>query len=123
MSLRFRLLDADRLARTLASACIGRGALTANGQAAAMANAAVAVDRLEALEVALNFAAKITFNRQFAGGDRVDQLTHLLGAEVLGANIRINIGLFEDAFSSRRPDPVDIRKGGFDALVAGNFNT
>ena len=123
MSLRLRLLDADGLTRTLASAGIGRSALTADRQAAAMADATVAVNGLEALEVALDLAAKIAFNRQFAGCDRMDQFTHLLGAEVFGANIGIDIGLFEDALGRRWPDSVDIRKRGFDAFVAGNFNT
>ena len=50
-------LDADGFTGAFASAGVGGGALAAHGEAAAMANAAVTVDRLEALEVALKFAA------------------------------------------------------------------
>ena len=53
-----------------------------------MADAAVAVDRLEALQVALHFAAQIALDRQLARGDRLDDLVELLGAQVLGAGIR-----------------------------------
>ena len=88
-----------------------------------MADAAIAVDRLEPLQVALNLAAKVTFDRQFASRDSVNQLAHLLGAEVFRPDIRIDISLFEDAFRRRWPDSVNIREGGFDAFVAGNFNT
>src|SRR6185503_19797430 len=48
--------DADGLARALAGAGVGAGALAADGEAATMPNATIAVDRLEALQVAGDFA-------------------------------------------------------------------
>ena len=41
--------DADGLARAFASAGVGLGALAADGQAAQMANAAIALDALQTL--------------------------------------------------------------------------
>ena len=53
----------------------------------------------------------------------MDQFTHLLRGKVFGPEIGVDIGLFENALGSRGPDSINIRKGGFDAFVAGNFNT
>ena len=63
----FRVLvadDADRLARTFAGARVGRGALAAHRQAAAMPDPAITIDRLQTLQIALHFAAQIAFDRR-----------------------------------------------------------
>jgi len=115
-------LHTDRLARSLACAGIGGGALPTDREAAAMADAAIAIDGLEALEVGLQLAAQIAFNRELARGDGVDDLVELLGGQILGADVRIDIGLLEDAERGARANAVDVRKRRGNALVAGNFN-
>ncbi len=55
-------LHADCLAGALAGSGVGRGALATDGQSAPVADAAITVDCLEALEIALNFAAKVAFD-------------------------------------------------------------
>jgi hypothetical protein len=76
-------LDADGLAGALAGAGVGAGALAAHGQAAAMADAAVAIDGLEALEIRLDFPAQVALDGELAGGDGVDELVKLLGVRFL----------------------------------------
>src|SRR6056297_2139480 len=58
------LLDGDRLRRALAGAGIGVGALAAHGQVAAMAQAAIAAEIHQPLDVHLHLAAQVTFDRQ-----------------------------------------------------------
>ena len=80
--------DADGLARALAGAGVGLGALAADGKTAAMADATVAIDRLEALQIALDIPAEIALDQQAAAGDRVDDGVELLDAQILGARHR-----------------------------------
>jgi len=112
---------ADRLTRAFTGAGIGGGALTANRKVAAVTDATVAVDRLEAFQVDLQFASKIAFDLQFAGGNRLDDLVELLRREVLRPGIRVDVDLLEDLLCSTRADPVNVWQGRFDAFVAGNF--
>ena len=87
-----------------------------------MADAAVAINRLQALEIRLQLAAQITLDRQLAGGDRLDDLVELLAAQILRAEIGIDVGLFEQLFRRARTNAENVGKRRFDALVAGNFN-
>ena len=57
-----RHAHADGLARTLPGAGIGLGALTTHWQAAEVADAAVALDALEALQVHADFTAQVAFD-------------------------------------------------------------
>jgi len=52
---------------------VGAGALAADGQAAAMADAAVAIDGLEALQVAGDFTAEIALHHPLVVGDDVEE--------------------------------------------------
>jgi hypothetical protein len=52
------------LARTLAGTCIGAGALTAHRQATTVAEAAIATDVHQTLDVHRGFAAQIAFDRE-----------------------------------------------------------
>jgi hypothetical protein len=85
-----------------------------------MANATVAVDRLKALQVALDVTTEITFNQQTARGDGLDDLIEMFRAEVLGEHIWGDVRVFEDLFGGTWADPVDVRKGGLNAFVAGD---
>ena len=97
--------------------------MTTNGQSAAVADATIAVNGLEALEVCLNFTPEITFDGQLARSDRLDDVVQLLRREILGANIRFDVRLLEDLLRGARADPVNVWQRSVDALVAGVFNS
>jgi len=88
-----------------------------------MADAAVAIDRLEALQIALQLAAKIAFDDDAILADRADDRADLLGRKIFRANVRIDVGLLEDALGGLRADAVDVGQRRFDAFVAGNINS
>ena len=115
-------LHADSFPRPFASAGVCARALSTNREAAPMADTAVAVDRLQALEVGLQLAAQIALDRQFARGDRLDDLVELLVRQILRTRLRIDIGLLEDLLRRARANAVDVRQRRFDAFVAGDFN-
>ena len=75
-----------------------------------MADATIAIDRLEALEVALDIAAKVAFDQEIVGGDGLDDLVDLLNRKVLRADIAVDVGLFEDLLRPGWPDAVNIRQ-------------
>jgi len=113
--------DADGLAGPLAGAGIGLGALSPDGKPATVAKATVAIDCLETLEVALKFTTKITLDDDLLGRNCGNDRTDLLGRKLLGAGIRVDVGLLENALGGLRANAVNVNKGGFDALVAGDF--
>ena len=86
-----------------------------------MANSAIAIDRLEALEIALNLAAKIAFDEDLIRGDRLNDVIELLRREALRPDIRVDIGLLEHFLCEARPDPVNVREGSFDPFITGDF--
>ena len=88
-----------------------------------MTDATVAVDRLQALQIALNFPTQIAFDRDFARVDRVNDCVQLFGRKILGPDIRVNVGLFENLFRVARAHAINVGQGGFDAFVAGDINS
>ena len=88
-----------------------------------MTNAAIAIDGLQALEIALNFPAEIAFDDDLLRADRLDDVVELFRRQAFRAGVRIHVGLFEHFLREARADAVDVRQGRFDAFVAGNFNT
>lgn len=113
--------DTDRLARTFPRAGVGLGALTADREAAQMADAPIAFNTLEALEVHADFAAKIAFDDIFAVLDCVHDLGKLRFGEVLGADRGIDVCGGKDVFRVIRADAVNIAERDINALVGGNF--
>jgi hypothetical protein len=70
--------------------------LSADGETAAVAKSAVAVDGLESFEVGLDFAAEVTFDDKFVGLDGLSDGIDLGISEFVAAGCRINLGLFEE---------------------------
>ena len=66
-----------------------------------MPNPAITIDRLQTLEVALHFTAQIAFDRDLVGRDRVNDFVELLRGKIFRAQIRIDIGLIENALRDR----------------------
>jgi hypothetical protein len=112
-------LHADRLARTFARAGVGLGALAAHGQAAHVADATVALDALQALEVHAEFAAQIAFDDIFAFLDRVNDLGELRLGQILRADGRVNVRAFENLLRVDRADAVNVAERNVNALAGG----
>ncbi len=55
--------------------------------------------------------------------DDLNDAVELLVGELLGADVGADFGLLEDELGAGRADALDIRKRGFDALVAGDVDT
>lgn len=115
--------DADGFAGAFASASVGLRALATDWEAATVADAPVAINSLEALEVLLDFAAEVTFDEDAVGVDGLDDFVELFGGKVFCADIGVDAGVFEDLFHVAGSDAVDVREGGFDAFVARDVNT
>ena len=88
-----------------------------------MPDAAIAIDRLQALQIALHFAAQIALDRDLVVRDRMNDLVDLLRASGLSPAVRIDVGLLEDAPGGARADAVDVGQRRFDAFVGGDFNS
>src|SRR5205085_12459120 len=115
--------DPNGFARTFARARVRARALATNGQAPPMPYPAITIDRLQTLEVALRFTAQIAFDRDLVTRDRMNNFVQLLRGKIFRAQIRINIGLIENALRDRRSDPVNIGERRFDAFIRRYFNS
>ena len=85
-----------------------------------MADATVAVDRLKALEISLNFAAKVAFDWDLICVNRNNDRVELFRAQIFRADVGINVGLLEDLLCVAWSQTIDVRQGSFDAFVAGD---
>ena len=86
-----------------------------------MADATVAVDRLEALEVALQLTTQVAFDDDLQGIDGVDDGVELFRRQILRTDVGINSRDLKDALGIARSDAVNVGQRGFDAFVAGDF--
>src|SRR5690606_8408373 len=114
-----RLL-ADRLARTLAGTGVGLGALTANREAATVAQATVATQVHQTLDLHVDFAAQVTLGGEL--GDFATQQFDLLVAEIFDFRCRIDTGSCTDVLRSSATDTVDIGQRDNSVLVIRNVN-
>jgi len=86
-----------------------------------MTNPAVTINRLEALQIALNFTAQIAFDRELIVRNRVNDFVELLWRQIFRAQIRIDTGLLKDPLRSAQTDSVNVSQRRFDAFVRWNF--
>src|SRR5690606_33154283 len=110
------LLAGDRLGRTLPGAGVGVRALTADRQALAVTQAAVAGQVHQALDVHRGLATQVALD----GVIPVDGLADLqdLGVgQLVHPTRRLDADLLGDFLGGRRADAVDVLKRDFDALV------
>jgi hypothetical protein len=119
----FVALHADRLAGALARTGVGASALTANRETAAMTNATVAIDRLEALEILLQFAAKVALDHILVLLNDLDDAVELLIGQRLGADIGADFSHFQDVLGAGRPNAVNVGESGFNPFVTGDIDT
>src|SRR6478609_6215539 len=116
-------LHTDSPTRTFAGTSVGLGTLTTHRQAAQVADATIALDGLQPLEIQTEFAAQIAFDHILAVLDRVNDLGQLRFGEVLRADRRVNVGAFENLDGVNRADAVDVTERDINALVRRNFYT
>ena len=88
-----------------------------------MPNATVAINRLQTLQIALDFATQIALDLDLVIRDRMNDLVQLLRGEILRTQIWIDIGLLENASGCGKTDSIDVGQGRFDALVCRNFDS
>ena len=88
-----------------------------------MPDAAIRIDRLETFQISLHFAAQIAFNLDLVVRDCVNDLVQLLRRKVFCAQIRIDIGLLENAFGCAESNPLNVSERDLDAFLRWNFNS
>ena len=86
-----------------------------------MAQAAITVDGLKTLEVALDVTAKIALDEHLLRGDGGDDCAYLFWAELPGPDVRVDVGLLQDPLGGLGADSVNVIERGFDTLFAGDF--
>src|SRR6185503_15845759 len=115
------LLAGDGLGRTLAGAGVGVGALAANRQALAVAQAPVAAQIHQALDVHGDVAAQIALDQEVM----VDQFANLddLGfRQVADPAAGIDPQPCDDLVGDVRADSVDVAQADFDALLGRDID-
>src|SRR6266850_6946528 len=115
--------NSDRLARSFARSRVCLGPLAAHRQAAQVANATIALDALQALQIHADFPPEIAFNDILPVLDGMDNLGKLLLRQILGADAGIDLGLGQDIFCVAGANSIDVAEGNVDALVRRNFNS
>ena len=88
-----------------------------------MPDAAIAIDRLEPLQVALQFPPEIPFDQHLVARDRLDNFVDLMRRQILRAQIRIDIRLLQHPLRRARSDSVDVSQRRFDAFIGRNLNS
>ena len=87
-----------------------------------MADAAVAADFHQALDIQGDFAAQIAFHLQVMF-DIFAQLAHIVFTQVLDPGVGIHFGHFKDLLAHGRADAVNVSQANLDALLSGQVNT
>src|SRR5690349_1949436 len=110
------LLGDSGATRTFTSARVGVRALSANGQRAAMAQAAIAADVHQALDVHLHALAQVAFDLALHFQD-VTNATQLVFAQVAHARIEVDARFLEHRVRARTADTVNIGETNLGSLV------
>ena len=122
ISLLLLLLVRNGLLRALAGTCVGLGALTANRQATAMTQAAVAADLNQTLDVEADLTAQVTLYG-VAVLDALTQLCCFFLSQILNAGVRVDTGLGQDFVGQLPSDAVDVGQADLYALLTRKVNT
>ena len=114
------LLVRDGLPLTFARTGVGAGALATARKSAFVADAAIAADFGEALDVKRNFTAKVAFGAVF--GDFITKSGQLLIGEVFGADVDIDASILADFLCGRVSNTIDVGKGNDDPFLIRDIN-
>src|SRR5689334_12603956 len=116
------LLAGDRLRRSFAGARIGVGALAADRQVAAMAQAAIAAEILQPLDVELHLAPQIALDHVVAV-DHLADLQHLGVGQLRHPPLLRDVHFFHDLVGLLAPDSMDVLQRDHHALVGRDVDT
>src|SRR5260370_29322499 len=120
------LLARDRALGTAPAPRVGARALPADREAAAVAHAAVGTDLGQALDVRRDVAPEVALDEDLLARchtvDDLAQAGNLLLAEVLGPDVRVEVGRLHDLLRGRAADAVDVHQGDDDAFGVGDVN-
>src|ERR1700731_2645002 len=116
------LLAGDRLGRPLARTRVGMGALSAHRQSAAMAQAAIAAEIHQTLDVHAGLTTQITFD-QIVAVDHFTNLQHFLIAQLIDPTVVGDLDLVHDLGGILLADTMDILERNQDALVGRDIHT
>src|SRR5205823_5929761 len=116
------LLARDGLARPLAGAGVRLGALAADRQAAAVADAPVAADVAQPRDVLLDLPAQLALDRVLTVQDR-RQPGQVVVGQLAGRPLRVDAGLAAQPQRGRRADPVQVTQRNVRRLVRRDVNT
>src|SRR5690349_2164738 len=111
----------DRATRALAGTRIGTGALTAQRQAAAVAQATVRTEVDQALDGHADFAAEVALDAEL--GDLMAQLVDFRLGQVLDFGGRIDTGVGEDLLRARTTDAKNALQADHDMLLNRQIDT
>src|ERR1700742_2019810 len=117
---RFLLAGDAQAPGALATARVGLRALAADGQAAAVTQAAVGADLHQPFDVLGAIAPQVTLD--LTPLDRVAQLDRLVLGQVFALDPGVDPGLGEDFESGRVTDPEDVGEPDLDPLVIWNVD-
>src|SRR6267143_695910 len=112
----------DAALRALAGAGVGMGALAAHGQSLAVAQAAVAAQVHQALDVQAHLAAEVALDLVVLVEALADAVDLVVG-QVLGPLGRIDLGQGTDLPRAGVADPVQVRERDLDLLLAGKVDS
>src|SRR5690625_3509460 len=115
------LLAGHRALGALAGAGVGLGALSADGQSAAVTQALVGADLDLAADVGLDLAAEVTLDLEVAL-DVVTKSDEVAVGHVLDAQVRAHARGLERLLRAGPPDAVDVGERHLEPLLAGEVD-
>src|SRR5690606_6611503 len=111
-----------RLLWTLTCTRVRLGPLPMNGQAAAMAQAAIAANLGQSLDVHRDFPPQVAFDRVIVVDD-LPQAGYIHLRQVLDARFGIDTGLAEDFLAAAGTDAMNISQASTNLFITRNINT
>jgi len=87
-----------------------------------VADATIAVDRLQTLQVTRDLTAQVTLEYPFMLGDQVKDLVQLLFGQILSPHVGVQACFLDEQVGPGRADAVDITKGIRDFFLRGNVD-
>ena len=111
------LLVRNGLLRSLPSARVVLGILSANRQTPSVTDAAVAADLLQTLDVECDLTAEITLD-DLGGIDDLADAGDFFVRQVLHPGIRVHVGVLKDTVGTGASDPINIGQSDFYAFFS-----
>ena len=87
-----------------------------------MTDTAVAADLSQALDVHCDFTAEVALNREMFV-NYVTQSSFLVFGQILDADVRVNVGQFQNLLCACSANTVDVGLTDLDSLLTGQVNT